>query len=260
MGKLDHRVAIVTGGGTGIGRDAALKLAAEGARAVVTGRRQTPLDETVAAIAGNGGKAAAKSMNMENEDEVRELAAWVTGEFGRVDILVNNAGHSSKARSLRYVSRQEWDSVLNVNLTGVYALCQAVLPGMLERGEGTIITVSSMAAIRPGILGGAAYSAAKAGVLNLMGDINGEFGSRGIRACTILPAEVDTPILEKRPLPPDAEARSTMMGPEDIAEIILLCATLPQRTVIERVVVSPTTKRDQSADIEAARKSGAPRD
>ena len=98
MGRLQGKVAIVTGGGTGIGRDAALKLAAEGARVVVTGRRQTPLDETVAAIAGNGGKAAAKSMNMENEDEVRELASWVTGEFGRVEsaaqtVLADRACH-----------------------------------------------------------------------------------------------------------------------------------------------------------------------
>ena len=254
--RLEGRTAVVTGAGRGIGAVIARQLAAEGAAVLVSARTE----DEIAAVAAELDGAHWFACDVTDADRVSALAAFATDKLGRVDILVNNAGHSSKARSLRYVSRQEWDSVLNVNLTGVYALCQAVLPGMLERGEGTIITVSSMAAIRPGILGGAAYSAAKAGVLNLMGDINGEFGSRGIRACTILPAEVDTPILEKRPLPPDTVARSTMMGPEDIAEIILLCATLPQRTVIERVIVSPTTKRDQSADIEAARLSGAPRD
>ena len=258
MGKLDGRIAIITGGGTGIGRDAALKFAAEGARVVIAGRRPEPLDSTVSDIKANGGHAVARPTDMEDEAQVRALAAWVIEKYGQVDILVNNAGHSSNVRSIQYVSREEWDSVLKVNLTGVYALCQAVLPGMLKRREGTIITVSSMAAIRPGLMGGAPYSAAKAGVLNLMGDINAEFGARGIRACTILPAEVDTPILDYRPLPPDAGARATMMGSEDIAEIILLCATLPQRTVIERVFVSPTVKRDQSADIEAARNVRSP--
>ena len=114
-----------------------------------------------------------------------------------------------------------------------------------------------MAAIRPGLLGGAPYSAAKAGVLNLMGNINSEFGSMGIRACSILPAEVDTPIMANRPLPPGEKERSTMMGPSDVAEVLLLCATLPQRTVVEQVVLAPIVQRDVTADIEAARHVGS---
>ena len=161
-------------------------------------------------------------------------------------------------RNVAYVGGDEWDSVLDVNLTGVYALCQEVLPGMLERGEGTIITVSSMAALRPGLLAGAPYGAAKAAVSNLMGHINAAFGRQGVRACTIYPAEVDTPILNNRALRPDAEARSTMMDADDVAEMVLLCATTPQRTLIEQVVLSPTFKRDMTADIEAARHAGAP--
>lgn len=258
MGKLDGKTAIITGGGTGIGEIAAHKFAAEGAHVVITGRRSGPIDDTVATIKTAGGSAASRSMDIEDHASVQAFAAWVNDEYDAVDILVNNAGHSSKVRSLRYVSKEEWDSVLDVNLTGVYLLCQALLPGMLERGEGTIITVSSMAAIRPGLLGGAPYSAAKAGVLNLMGDINSEFGNQGIRACAILPAEVDTPILKNRPLPPGDEARATMMGADDVAEVLLLCATLPQRTVVEQVILSPTTKRDVTADIEAASKVRAP--
>ena len=148
--------------------------------------------------------------------------------------------------------------MLAVNLTGVYALTQAVLPSMIERGGGTIITISSLAALRPGLIGGAPYGAAKAAVLNLMGHVHNVLRDKGIRATTIMPAEVDTPILDNRPLRPDAMARSTMMHADDVARAILLCATLPPRTVIETMVMSSTILRDQSQDIKVARDEGAP--
>jgi NADP-dependent 3-hydroxy acid dehydrogenase YdfG len=129
---------------------------------------------------------------------------------------------------------------------------------MIERGGGTIITISSLAALRPGLIGGAPYGAAKAAVLNLMGHVHNVLRDKGIRATTIMPAEVDTPILDKRPLPPDTTARATMMHAEDVARAILLCATLPPRTVIETMVMSPTILRDQSVDIKVARDEGAP--
>ncbi len=128
---------------------------------------------------------------------------------------------------------------------------------MIENGGGTIITISSMAALRPGLMGGAPYSAAKAAVTNLMGCVNSEFGDRGIRATAIMPAEVDTPILENRPLPPDQQARSTMMGSEDLADVMLMCAAMPMRTRIDSVVMTPTIGRDTTADLEAARKAGS---
>jgi len=258
MGALDGQVAIMTGGGTGIGRAAALMLAAEGAQVVVAGRRKAPLDEVVGEIAKAGGRAVARPCDVEKAAEARALAEWTIAQYGRVDILVNNAGHSSRARNIRWVGQEEWDSVLAVNLTGVYALTQAVLPSMIERGGGTIITISSLAALRPGLIGGAPYGAAKAAVLNLMGHVHKVLRDKGIRATTIMPAEVDTPILDNRPLRPDAMARSTMMHADDVARAILLCATLPPRTVIETMVMSPTILRDQSQDIKVARDEGAP--
>ena len=258
MGALDGQVAIMTGGGSGIGRAAALMLAAEGAQVVVAGRRKAPIEEVAAEIGRAGGRAAARVCDVEKAAEARGLAEWTVAQCGRVDILVNNAGHSSRARNVRWVGQEEWDSVLAVNLTGVYALTQAVLPGMIERGGGTIITVSSLAALKPGLIGGAPYGAAKAGVRNLMGHVHTVLREKGIRATTIMPAEVDTPILDNRPLRPDAQARATMMQAEDVARAILLCATLPPRTVIEEIVMSPTILRDQSADIRTARDEGAP--
>jgi len=157
MGVLDGQVAIMTGGGSGIGRSAALMLAAEGAQVVVAGRRKAPLDEVVGEIAQAGGRAVARPCDVEKAAEARALAEWTIAQYGRVDILVNNAGHSSRARNIRWVGQEEWDSVLAVNLTGVYALTQAVLPSMIERGGGTIITISSLAALRPGLIGGAPY-------------------------------------------------------------------------------------------------------
>jgi NADP-dependent 3-hydroxy acid dehydrogenase YdfG len=256
--RLDGQVAIVTGGGSGIGRATARMLAAEGAEVLVAGRRPEPLAAVVAEIEQAGGQATARSCDLEDIAQAGQLARWALAARGRVDILVHNAGHSSRVRSVRWVSEEEWRSVLDVNLTGVWALTQAVLPGMIERRTGTIITVSSAAALRPGLIGGAPYGAAKAAVRNLMAHINSELRDQGIRATTIVPAEVDTPILAKRPVPPDAAARATMMQPEDVASAILLCALMPRRTVIEEIVMSPTVDRDRRAEVEAARRVGAP--
>jgi NAD(P)-dependent dehydrogenase (short-subunit alcohol dehydrogenase family) len=227
---------------------------------VIAGRRKPPLDAVVAEVEAAGGKIAARQADLESPTDPGELAEWTIRTFGRVDVLVNNAGHSSTVRAIRWVTKGDWDSVIAANLTGVYLLTQAVLPSMLERGGGTIVTVSSVAGIRPGLMGGLPYSAAKAGVRNLMGHIFSEHRAHGIRATTILPAEVDTPILDKRPLPlpPDAAARSTMMQAEDVARAIMLCVTLPPRTVIEEMIISPTILRDQSKDLAVAAKAGAP--
>ena len=257
MAVLDGQVAIMTGGGTGIGRSAALMLAAEGALVVVSGRRKAPIEAVAGEITAAGGRAAARVCDVALPAEARALAAWTVAQYGRVDVLVNNAGHSSKARNVRWVPQDEWDAVVNVNLTGVYALTQAVLPSMIARGGGTIITVSSLAALKPGLIGGAPYGAAKAGVRNLMGHVHTVLREKGIRATTIMPAEVDTPILDNRPLVPDETARATMMQAEDVARAILLCVTLPARTVIEEIVMSPTILRDQSADLRTARDLGA---
>lgn len=258
MRRLDGRIAVVTGGGSGIGRATAKMLAAEGAHVVIAGRHQGSLDAVVREIEKAGDRAVARRADIAKTVEAVGLARWIIENFGRVDVLVNNAGHSSRVRNVRWVSQEEWDSVLAVNLTGVFVLTQAVLPSMIEGGGGTIVTVGSVAALRPGLISGAPYGAAKAAVRNLMGHVHAMLRDKGIRATVIMPAEVDTPILDKRPLPPDASARATMMQPEDVAQAILLCVTLPARAVIEELVMSPTIPRDQSRDLEIARRLGEP--
>jgi NADP-dependent 3-hydroxy acid dehydrogenase YdfG len=258
MGLLDGQVAIVTGAGTGIGREAAKMLAAEGAHVVVTGRRKAPLDSVVTEIGAARGRATARAADIEDREAAIGLVRWTIDTFGRIDVLVNNAGYSSRARSIRWVQKDDWDGVINVNLNAVYTLTQAVLPNMIERGGGTIVTVSSAAALRPGLIGGAPYGAAKAGVRNLMGHVHNVLRAKGIRATTIMPGEVDTPILSRRPLVPDDKARATMMQAEDVARAVLLCATLPPRTVIEEIVMSPTVARDWSVDVAVAAREGGP--
>jgi NADP-dependent 3-hydroxy acid dehydrogenase YdfG len=258
MGTLDGRIAVVTGGGSGIGRSTALQLAAEGAKVVVVGRRQAALAEVVSEIEAAGGNAWGRSVDLTQREDMVELVRWVEAEIGTVDILVNNAGASSRVRNIRWIDEDDWSATLAVNLDAVYVLVQAVLPGMLAAGGGTIVTVSSLAAVRPGLLGGAPYGAAKAGVRNLMTYLHATFRNDNIRATTILPGEVNTPIMDTRVRPPSAEERAAMVSPDDVAQAILLCCTLPARTTIEELVISPTLQRDQGPDTEISRWLGAP--
>ena len=257
MGILDGKVAIITGAGTGIGKVAAELFAEAGTDLVLAGRRQAPLDEVAALAREHGVEVEVRPTDLEDGDAAAALGAWSLERFGKVDILVNNAGHSSRVRSMRFVGPEEWNSVFKVNVEGVYRLTQSVLANMIDRNTGTVITVSSMAALTPGLLGGAPYSAAKAASLNMIRGMNAELTKFGVRACAIMPGEVDTPILENRPRPPDSDDRSTMMQPEDIAQAIFLCAAMPQRTIVEQVVMIPTMRRDVSRDMVAAENEGS---
>jgi NADP-dependent 3-hydroxy acid dehydrogenase YdfG len=173
---------------------------------------------------------------------------------------VNNAGSASKVLNARFISEEEWNSTVNVNLTAVFNLTQAVLPGMIAKGEGTIITVSSLAALNPNLLGGAAYGAAKAGVKNFMTFLHNTYRNQGIRATTILPGETNTPIMDNRARPPLDTERAVMLDPHDVARAVLLCASLQKGAMIPELQICPTFMRETSVDIETARWVGAPDD
>jgi NADP-dependent 3-hydroxy acid dehydrogenase YdfG len=237
-------VALVTGAGSGVGRATALALARVGLAVALVGRRQELLEESAVDIRAEIPEA--RILVIAGDVSLAEDVARITGEteqrLGPIDILVNNAGVNVPARSLRELSLADWRLIIEVNLHGCYLCAQAVLPGMRERGVGTLIHVGSYAALRPGALAGAAYTAAKAGLAGLSGVINAEEGAQGIRSTVITLGEANTPILDLRPRPPSMESRVYAVQPEDVAACIELIVRLPARVTIEDIVVAPTRR------------------
>jgi NADP-dependent 3-hydroxy acid dehydrogenase YdfG len=249
MERLAGQVAVVSGGGTGIGESTAQALAHEGARVAVVGRRSEPLEAVAAGLTGAGRTALAVPGDVTDADAVDGVVDEVVARWGRIDILVNSAGINVPRRDLASLSAADWDAILRVNLTGTFLMTAAVLPGMRQQGSGTIVNVSSVAGYRAMALTGPAYNAAKAGVNAFTESVNLAERRHGIRACAVCPGEVATPFLEQRPQPPTAEARASMLQPEDLAAAVLFVATLPQRVNVELLTMYPTEQRDWTAEL-----------
>ena len=247
--RLKDHVCIITGGGSGIGRGAALAMAEEGARVVIIGRTETKLESVKTEVAAAGGTAVSYSLDVADYDAVEQMVADVLDKFGRVDVLVNNAGHSSQHRRILNTPPEEMRSVIDSNLIGTFYCTKAVVPAMLKSKSGTIINISSLAAVTPGPFSGFAYGAAKAGVINFTEFLNADLRNTGIRASVVVPGEVATPILDLRPIPPDADARAMMVGVDETSAAILLIATLPQRSNIPELVIRPTMHRNMTGEI-----------
>jgi len=141
---------------------------------------------------------------------------------------------------------------MEVNTLGPVVLTKALLPGMIEKQRGDVVMISSLAGLRPSVMAGAAYSAAKAAARAYMEVLYSEVRRYGIRCTTIFPGEVDTPILDNRALPPDEEARATMMQPEDISAVVMTALQLPQRATVLELSIGATEPRDMGPDIKAA--------
>ena len=193
--RLRNTVALVTGGGSGIGRAICERFAQEGAQIVAADLRPERAEETAARIAAAGGEAIGLPVDVAKADSVAAMARSAIGRFGRVDILVNNAG-LSVGNDILEISEEEWDLNLNVVLKGVYLCSKALLPGMLERRRGVIINIASVNGMEA--LGEAAYSAAKAGMINLTQNMAIRYGDRGVRVNCIAPGTIRTPIWGER--------------------------------------------------------------
>ena len=240
---LSGRVAWVTGAGSGIGEAAALALASAGAILVLTGRRAEPLDAVAVRIIDAGGTAVTMPGDLTRTETADEIAAAVEKRFGRLDLLVNNAGLNIAARSWRDLTPGSIDTVLHGNLSSAFYCAAAALRPMRRAGGGVLIHTASWAGKYISPISGPAYTAAKHAVVAMSQSINVEEYRNGIRSTAVLPAEVATPILDKRPAPPNAEERAAMLQPDDLGALILFIATRPASVCLNEVTISPTMNR-----------------
>ena len=233
--KLVGDVALVTGAGQGIGRRVALDLARAGAAVAVNDLTPDLAEASAKAILDEGGRALAVPGDVSSEEEVREVVERTDEAFGPVDILVNNAGISPKPDGEKTpvwaMDKDEWQRVVDVNLTGALLCCRAVTPGMVERRRGAIVFMSSQAAREYVDFVGCHYHATKAGLVGLAHAMAGELAPYGVRACAVAPGRIRTELSTS--VPPEVNERflarvpmGTWGEPEDVSGAILfLCST-----------------------------------
>ena len=233
------KTAVVTGAGSGVGQATALTLVKQGWSVAILGRRKSALNETVKLAGKLASQLLVCPCDIGDHTAVAAMAKRVLKKFGTVEVLVNAAGTNIPKRSLAELSLEDYHAVMDANLHGSYYCVQAFLPQMRARQSGTIVNIVSEAGKQASPKSGPSYVISKFGQAGLTQAINAEEKQNGIRACSIFPGDIDTPLLEKRPVVPDATARARMMRGEDIAECALLVINLPPRAVVEEMLVRP---------------------
>jgi len=249
---LSGKVAWITGGGSGIGLAGAIELVKAGAKVVISGRTEKTNKEAEKQLKALG-DAEAIQLEVSDKAAVNRVAADIEKRHGRIDILVTSAGTNiaGNQRNFKNMTQEGWDDVVAINLNGLFYCCHAVIPGMRKRKDGLIINISSWAGRYASVLTGPAYNATKRAVIAVSESINMEECMHGIRATSILPGEVATPILRKRPVPPSAEEQAKMAQPEDFGKAILFVAAMPARSCVNELVIAPTWNRFYVGGLEA---------
>lgn len=235
----ESQTALITGAGSGIGRAIALSLAEFGLRLALVGRRREALEQTHALLASGGDQALVEPCDVSDRRQVHAVVERVLKGLGSIDVLVCNAGTNTPKRSLEELDPAEWDRLIATNLTGSFNLAHFVLPAMRARRRGQVIQIASISGIRASVLGGAAYSASKFGQAALGICLGREERAHGIRSSVIYPGEVNTPILDERPVPVAPERKATILQPEDVAAAVRFLVELPARVSVPELVIIP---------------------
>ncbi len=232
------RTAVVTGGSSGVGRATALRLVKHGWRVAIVGTRAGALAKTIE-LSGKPEHMLACPCDIGDPNAVAAMARRVTDKWGPAELLVAAAGTNVPGRSLENLSLDDYRKIIDVNLNGAYFCAAAFLPDMRRNNRGTIVVVNSLAGLKAGALSGPSYVMSKFGVAGLVQSINAEENSRGIRATSVFPGDINTPLLDKRPSPPAMELRGAMLQPDDVTDCVMLAVNLPERVVVEEIVVRP---------------------
>jgi NAD(P)-dependent dehydrogenase (short-subunit alcohol dehydrogenase family) len=233
MQRLEDKVAVITGAGSGIGRVAASLFAAEGASVVVADVVGEQAEAAAAEITSAGGSATAVRVDVSDEVEVGAMVDAAVSTFGRLDVLFNNAGiFPDDDGGILDTPPETWRRVMEVNLKGVWLGCRAAVPAMLDSGGGSIVNVASFVALMGAATAQVAYTASKGGVLALTRELAVEYARRGIRANSICPGPIETPLLAELLADPARRERRLVhipIGrfgrPEEIARAALFLAS-----------------------------------
>ncbi|MGC2109834.1 MAG: SDR family NAD(P)-dependent oxidoreductase [Candidatus Korobacteraceae bacterium] len=235
--SLSGAVAVVTGGGRGIGLAIAAGLARLEATLVLTGRDETRVQQAAQDFGTRGHRAEGVGCDVTNLASVEALGEHLRSTYGRVDILVNNAGVGGPPGLLHELPPEEWETIFNTNLRGVYYMMRAVVPLMIAAGAGHIINISSLAGKNP-LPRGAAYSASKWGLNGLSYGVAEELRQQNIRVSVICPGSVDTDFSPRR----GGKDTQKMLKPEDVAHAVVMLVTQEPQSFISEVLLRPTQK------------------
>ncbi|MEO8597020.1 MAG: SDR family oxidoreductase [Candidatus Solibacter sp.] len=237
--KLTNQVVLVLGASSGIGREATILFAREGARVMAAARREERLRALQQELAADGHKIEIATADVTKVEELNALAKQTVEKLGPIDILVYSSGVNTKERYMTVLTPATWENMISVNMNGAFYATQAVLPAMRERKSGHLIYVASISGLLADV-SGASYQASKRGVVGMAHAIRVEERANGIRTCVICPGLVDTELLGYRPVQPTAETLAEALKPQDVAEAILAVAKLPAHVTVPELQIMPT--------------------
>ena len=244
--NLENKVAWITGAGSGIGQNAAIKLSKLGMKVILSGRNKKKLKETALKCGDN---FLIKTLDISNKQSVQDVVSEIKKEFKYIDVLVNCAGINIENRDWDNIHENEWDNVIQTNLNGLFYCCRSVIPLMKQKMDGLIINVSSWSGNHVSLLSGVSYTSSKHALNAMTETINMKYCNYGIRACALCPGEVSTAILDKRPKKLSIEQKNKMLQPDDLGETIAFLCEMPKHVCINELTISPTWHRRYIAEL-----------